>query len=242
MYKLELKKKGKIIKSVDDWYNAAPPKNPSLHWKDGRSAKELAKYMTSTKGYMPKEIEDILVKLGCNPNITFYGEPEAVTSLESRGGGRHHDLLLIQENEVVVGVEAKSDEDFGKVVHKELFGNNDYEKLLDTVSDNKLKRVNSLYNDIYWYDFYKNMELRYQLLTATDGILKEAKKANASKAVFLVLTLKKEGCYKEKKVEANLQELDDFVASLGAPLEDGQYNLPGYPDIDFYVEHVEVDV
>ena len=42
MYKLELKKKGKIIKSVDDWYNAAPPKNPSLHWKDGRSAKELA--------------------------------------------------------------------------------------------------------------------------------------------------------------------------------------------------------
>lgn len=242
MYKLELKKKGKQINSVDDWYSVAPPKSPSLHWKDGRSAKELAKYMTSTKGYMPKEIEDILVKLGCNPNITFYGEPEAVTSLESRGGGRHHDLLLIQENEVVVGVEAKSDEDFGKVVHKELFGNNDYEKLLDTVSDNKLKRVNSLYNDIYWYDFYKNMELRYQLLTATDGILKEAKKANASKAVFLVLTLKKEGCYKEKKVEANLQELDDFVASLGAPLEDGQYNLPGYPDIDFYVEHIEVDV
>ena len=60
MYKLELKKKGKIIKSVDDWYNAAPPKNPSLHWKDGRSAKELAKYMTSTKGYMPKEIENLL--------------------------------------------------------------------------------------------------------------------------------------------------------------------------------------
>lgn len=242
MYKLELKKKGKQINSVDDWYSVAPPKSPSLHWKDGRSAKELAKYMTSTKGYMPKEIEDILVKLGCNPNITFYGEPEAVTSLEGRGGGRHHDLLLVQENEVVVGVEAKSDEDFGKVVHKELFGNNDYEKLLDTVSDNKLKRVNSLYNDIYWYDFYKNMELRYQLLTATDGILKEAKKANASKAVFLVLTLKKEGCYKEKKVEANLQDLKNFVASLGTPLEDGQYNLPGYPDIDFYVEHVEVDV
>lgn len=242
MYKLELKKKGKQINSVDDWYSVAPPKSPSLHWKDGRSAKELAKYMTSTKGYMPKEIEDILVKLGCNPNITFYGEPEAVTSLESRGGGRHHDLLLIQENEVVVGVEAKSDEDFGKVVHKELFGNNDYEKLLDTVSDNKLKRVNSLYNDIYWYDFYKNMELRYQLLTATDGILKEAKKANASKAVFLVLTLKKEGCYSEKKVEANLQDLKNFVTSLGTPLEDGQYNLPGYPDIDFYVEHVEVDV
>ena len=125
MYKLELKKKGKIIKSVDDWYNAAPPKNPSLHWKDGRSAKELAKYMTSTKGYMPKEIENILTKLGCNTNITFYGEPEAVTSLEGRG---------------------------------------------------------------------------------------------------------------------DLQDLKNFVTSLGTPLEDGQYNLPVYPDIDFYVEHVEVEV
>ena len=126
MYKLELNKKGKIINCVDDWYSVAPPKNPSLHWKDGRSAKELAKYMTSIKGYMPKEIEDILVKLGCNTNIIFYGEPEAVTSLEGRGGGRHHDLLLVQENEVMIGVEAKSDEYFGKIVCKELFGNKDY--------------------------------------------------------------------------------------------------------------------
>ena len=217
MYKLELKKKGKIIKSVDDWYNAAPPKNPSLHWKDGRSAKELAKYMTSTKGYMPKEIENILTKLGCNTNITFYGEPEAVTSLEGRGGGRHHDLLLVQ-------------------------GNKDYKELFDSISGNKFTRVNSLYNDIYGYDLYKNMELRYQLLTATEGILKEAKKANASKAVLLVITLKKEGCYSEKKVEANLQDLKNFVTSLGTPLEDGQYNLLVYPDIDFYVEHVEVEV
>lgn len=242
VYKLDLNKKGNQINSIDDWYEAAPPQNPSLHWKDGRSAKELAKYMISGNGYIPAEIENILVQLGCNPNITFYGEPEAVTSLEGRGGGRHHDLLLVQENEVVVGVEAKSDEDFGEVVHKELFGNNDYEKLIDTVSDNKLKRVNSLYNDIYWFDFYKNLDLRYQLLTATGGILKEAQKANASKAVLLVLTLKKKGCYSEKKVEANLQDLKNYVASLGTPSKDGHYNLPGYPDIDFYVKHIEIDV
>ena len=86
MYKLELKKGTKQINSVDDWYSVAPPKSPSLHWKDGRSAKELAKYMISGNGYIPKEIENILVNLGCNPNSTFYGEPEAVTSLEGRGG------------------------------------------------------------------------------------------------------------------------------------------------------------
>ena len=123
-----------------------------------------------------------------------------------------------------------------------VFGNKDYKELFDSISGNKFTRVNSLYNDIYGYDLYKNMELRYQLLTATEGILKEAKKANASKAVLLVITLKKEGCYSEKKVEANLQDLKNFVTSLGTPLEDGQYNLPVYPDIDFYVEHVEVEV
>lgn len=149
MYKLELKKNTKQINSVDDWYNFAPPQNPSLHWKDGRSAKELAKYIISGNGCIPKEIEIILSQLGCNPNSIFYGEPEAVTSLEGRGGGRHYDLLLVKESEVVIGIEAKSDEDFGKAAHEELFGNNDYKQLLYSKSDNKFARVNSLYNDIY---------------------------------------------------------------------------------------------
>ena len=95
-----------------------------------------------------------------------------------------------------------------------------------------------IFTDMIYIKIWK----RYQLLTATEGILKEVKKANASKAVLLVITLKKEGCYSEKKVEANLQDLKNFVTSLGTPLEDGQYNLPVYPDIDFYVEHVEVEV
>ena len=73
MYKLELKKNTKQINSVDDWYNFAPPQNSSLHWKDGRSAKELAKYIIGGNGYIPKEIEIILSQLGCNPNSIFYG-------------------------------------------------------------------------------------------------------------------------------------------------------------------------
>ena len=50
------------------------------------------------------------------------------------------------------------------------------------------------------------------------------------------------GCYSEKKVEANLQDLKNFVTSLGTPLEDGQYNLPLYPDKNFYVEHFKVEL
>ena len=115
----------------------------------------------------------------------------------------------------------KSDEDFGKIVCKELFGNKDYKELFDSISGNKFTRVNSLYNDIYGYDLYKNMELRYQLLTATEGILKEAKKANASKAVLLILTFKKENCYSERKIKSNLQDLNNFIDSLGTPLKKG---------------------
>ena len=77
------------------------------------------------------------------------------------------------------------------------------------------------------------MEIRYQLLTSTKGILKEAKKANASKVVLLILTFKKENCYSERKIKSNLQDLNIFIDSLGTPLKNGQYNLPGYPNIDF---------
>ncbi|MCI6666786.1 MAG: hypothetical protein MSH12_01365 [Romboutsia timonensis] len=233
MYKLELKKNKKRINSVDDWKEFAPPKNPNVQWKDGRSAKELAKYIINGNGYIPKEIEDILLDLGCNTNSIFYGEPEAITSLAGRGGGRNHDLLLVQENEVVVGIEAKSDESLGSIVYKELF---------EGVSDNKFTRINSLYNDIYGYDLYKNMDIRYQLLTATVGILKEAQKFKASKAVLIILTLKKENCYDLRRVKSNIQDVNIFINSLGSPLKNGQYNLPGYPNIDFYIKHIELDI
>ena len=135
MYKLDLKKNAKKINSVNYWKELAPPKNPNSQWKDGRSAKELANYIINGNGYIPKEIEEILLDLGCNTNSIFCGEPEAITSLPGKGGGRNHDLLLVQENEVVVGIEAKSDESLGNIVYKELFND---------ISDNKFTRINSL--------------------------------------------------------------------------------------------------
>ena len=233
MYKLDLKKNTEKINSVDDWKAFASPKNPNIQWKDGRSAKELANYIINGNGYIPKEIEDVLLNLGCNTDTQFSGEPEAITSLAGRGGGRNHDLLLVQENKVVVGIEAKSDESLGNIVYKELFND---------ISDNKFTRINSLYSDIYGYDLREKMSIRYQLLTATSGILKEAQKFNASKAVLIILTLKKENCYDIRKVELNIQDVNIFINSLGNPLENGQYNLPGYPNIDFYIKHIELDI
>lgn len=193
----------------------------------------MANYIISGNGYIPEEVEEILLNLGCNTNSIFYGEPEASTSLAGRGGCRNHDLLLVQENEVVVGIEAKSDESLGNIVYKKLFNN---------ISDNKFTRINSLYNDIYGYDLREKMNIRYQLLTATAGILKEAQKFKVSKAILIILTLKKENCYDLRKVELNIQDVNIFINSLGNPLENGQYNLPGYPNIDFYIKHIELDI
>ncbi len=232
-YILDLKKNTNKINSVDDWKEFAPPKKSNTQWKDGRSAKELANYIISGNGYIPKEIEDILLKLGCDENTVFYGEPEAVTNLLGRGGGRNHDLLLVQKNEVVVGIEAKSDESLGNIVCKEL---------LNDISDNKIRRINSLYNDIYGCDVCKNTDIRYQLLTATVGILKEAQKLKVSKAILIVITLKKENYYDIRKVKSNIQDVNTFITSLGCPLKNGQYNLPGYPNIDFYIKHIELDI
>jgi hypothetical protein len=39
---MRIAKSGNEINSVEDWFRCAPPKMGKLHWKDGRSAKELA--------------------------------------------------------------------------------------------------------------------------------------------------------------------------------------------------------
>ncbi|WP_297423946.1 hypothetical protein [Clostridium sp.] len=71
----------------------APPKRKDLHWKDGRSAKELAKYILSSNRNIPIELEKILNDMSCKDNTDFIGEPEAVTQLLGRGLGRNHYLF-----------------------------------------------------------------------------------------------------------------------------------------------------
>ena len=44
---MKLKKHPKNIVDCDSWYNACPPKKGKKQWVDGRSAKELAKYIAN---------------------------------------------------------------------------------------------------------------------------------------------------------------------------------------------------
>ena len=68
MYKLVLKKGNNYIKSEADWFKYVPPKKNN-HWRHEVTIKMLAEYFIAAKGYIPKEIEDILkaLKLACYP-------------------------------------------------------------------------------------------------------------------------------------------------------------------------------
>ncbi|MBE0657040.1 MAG: hypothetical protein IH602_05075 [Bryobacteraceae bacterium] len=115
-------KEGHPIRTLEDWYALAPPKQPVLHWKDGRSAKECAKaWLRSGVPGVPTEI---LTLLNTHPlTQDFVGRhtiPEAIIRLDEMRGEHHNaDMLLVGEaqgRKVVVTVEAKLDEEFGPVM------------------------------------------------------------------------------------------------------------------------------
>lgn len=54
---VRIAKNGQLITSVDDWFRHAPPKGGADHWRDGRSAKELARaWIESGSVAVPDEL------------------------------------------------------------------------------------------------------------------------------------------------------------------------------------------
>ncbi len=205
---IEIIKNDTKIASVEDWYKVAPPKDPTTQWKNGRSAKELARFVTDPSF---GEFVKLLLK---NTNIKeqdFVCEPEAETRFEIRSssekidlgmsGPRNHDLLMIGET-CVIGVEAKVSEKFGEYTVKK-----EWEKAC--TSNKREKRVpgliqflsNGVYQDYdHTPDFIK--ELQYQLFTATVGTILEAKRKDIKEAIVLVLVFK-----------GNVAKEDDYITN-----------------------------
>lgn len=230
-YKMVLSKNNHIINSVEEWREFAPPKRGDLHWKDGRSAKELAKYMVSGNGFLPDEIENVLGSINFNEDISFIGEPEAVTNLKGKGEGRNHDILLNGDNKIIIGVEAKVDEPFGNSVSIEISKGS---------SKNKKERIRDLYSNIIGSFPGDNYDPKYQLLIAAAGTLIEAEKYHSPNAMLLIITFKNGTYFSENKVNRNLDDINYFMNSIETWKNEGGFKLPGYKDIMFYVEHIEI--
>ena len=210
--KIKISKNNNIITTVEEWYQFAPPKAKGKHWKDGRSAKSLAQFMTDKN--QVKKLEDILVELKYDTNGVISCTPEANTVLPCKGNGRNHDLLMIGED-FVVGIEAKVSEPFGEEISTELI----------EASDNKKGRIDKLANELFGCKINEvkdGLELRYQLLTGVYGTLLEAENNQKSKALFLVVVFT-DGLTSEDEnaVNRNNDDFKNFCQQIGLSAEGG---------------------
>lgn len=225
------------IRDVDTWFHEAPPMGGEEQWREGRSAMELARYMTAHLPYVPYEIEQALTALVPDTAV-FSWDAEYVTELPGKGQGRNHDAVM-WNRQVFVGIEGKADESLGNG-----FVALEYEQ----GSHNKKQRISAL-SDMIWGDEPANHgDIRYQLMTAVSAILLEATRPerSVSKAVFLVIVFKKPGKYHPEKIRANDHDIRAFLNSTHAVEEGSLYRIPtkygAEHGVDLYFKKIEIDL
>jgi hypothetical protein len=222
---------GQQICSVDDWFHFAPPKMGSKHWKDGRSAKELAKaFCARGLPAVPAELLDLLASSDQLGDVQFtQAWPEHKIQLDSYWGEtRNADLAAVGTGKtgvVAVTVEAKADEPFGQTIATELAGASASSKLPN--------RISSLSNSVLGRRPCEVGELRYQLLHGIAATLIYAKEQKAAAAVLIVFEFNGPSC-SDHSLKRNTADLDAFVSALSPPATPikvghivGPFSVPG---------------
>jgi len=218
------------IIDCDSWREHRPPKKPDVQWKDGRSAKELARFMTNSFPNIPSEIEDIL-KIFVDKDSAFEWDAEYVTELPGNGEGRNHDAILYNDD-IVVCIEAKADEPLGNLIGEELKG----------ASVNKLNRISCLLKLLFKGGFMNYNSLRYQLLTASVGTVLEAQKRGVTNAILLIIVFKSEKHTKKEKVENNNADIQNFWEATNAVEYKNIKRIPNNTDINLYFGKIEIGI
>ena len=227
---MKLNNHAKHIVDCDSWAIHCPPKKPNIQWKDGRSAKELAKYVTSVLPDVPREIEEVLKKFVSQDSV-FDWDAEYVTELPGSGEGRNHDAVLFNDD-VVVCVEAKADETLGNLIGDEL----------NCASINKLDRICCLLKMFFKDGFKQYADLRYQLLTASSGTVLEAKKRGVETAILLIIVFRSEKHTTKEKLENNDMDIKKFLTATNAIDYKGLKRIPNNTGIDLYFDKIVIDI
>ncbi len=249
MSSILIHKNNNHIESVEDWFRLAPPKEGLRQWKDGRSAKELAKTWFPQPG-TPRIPADLIVLLNGHPALInteiLEGSPEHKIQLDNfRGETRNADLVLIGkrgESKVSINIEAKADEPYDQTIAEKLRSvKNPRSKIPD--------RIDLLCQALFGETPESNpklLSLRYQLLTGCAGAMIEASKIGAGVAVFVVHVFISDAV-DDKKVRLNDIDYIRFLKRMGytgtGNMDDetliGPLTVPGGPfvpsDIPLYV-------
>lgn len=166
----------------------------ALHWRDGRSAKELAKAWCRD-GALPCPPQDVLALLATVPRLSqlefLIGYPELrVRFDDAPGEPRNTDLAVLCQgpsSRVAISIEAKATESFGRAVGEEIIAAAAQWAFSERAS--KLRRLQNLVTTLLpkRQDGQARLsELRYQILTAVAGTWAFAAELAAPVAVFLV--------------------------------------------------------
>ena len=210
------------IQSVEDWFRFAPPKKGALQWKDGRSAKELARAWCGGKD-RPSPTDEFLQLLAplVNENqlACADGWPEHQVPIDKlRGEPPNIDLAIVSDGNqghTVICIEAKADESFGRYVSEM------HDAATKRIGQGKktgvLERIVHLENQLFQEgnaNLPGRAEIRYQLLTGTAATLAFAKSHQVPIAVFVIHEFSYVGHVDEKKLRQNENDLDHFVMRL----------------------------
>lgn len=210
---MRVSKSGHEIRSVEDWFKYAPPKMGARHWKDGRSAKELARSWFR-KGFAcpPEEMRQFL-EVAFRAEIVFdEARPECIIELDGfRGEHRNCDLVVLCRagtQRITINIEAKADEPFGDSTVGAY-----YDHKLNS-SSNVPKRIENLSAAL----FGKKPDalirsLRYQLVHSAAATLIEALASKAQLAVFLVQEFHSAGL-SSIKLQQNRADWTTFVRAF----------------------------
>jgi hypothetical protein len=228
------------ITTVEEWRIHGKPFAGDAHWEDSYSAKEVAKaWLRDGEPRLPAEFGSLFASHELTRMLEVAtAVPELVTPLRvTRGGGRHHDLVLFgeaQTQRVVVGVEAKTDEPLddllwvriARVWEREIRGGK---------ATAQIERLQRLCEAIFGRPLLsldhagtvvadaKLATLPYQLFSGVVGTLVEARRRGAGLAVFVVYSFSCKS-FEAKAVADNEAGLRSFLrplVSVRAPLESG---------------------
>lgn len=230
-----IQKGGRHLATIDEWHQFAPPKR-SIHWKDGRSAKENARAWLKAAPHMQPDIAHVLANCpDIGPILGWNAEPEARVAIDRfRGEQPNIDLLLVAEDDhgsLVIAIEAKADEPFGKTLADQ------YQHARTARASNPrskaVARIDALLNRLAIEPRQDDVpQLRYQLLTATAAAIAEAERRSAERAVLIVHEFLTPLTATEKR-ERNAADLRRFLATaLRHPVQLASGNITGPISVD----------
>jgi len=222
--------KGAEINTLKEWEKLARP----AHWKDFRSAKELARaWLRKTPHEVPYELltlfETRVETRGLNLEVAT---AEVIVRLDDFGGNHRNSDLVAEgqkgKKKLVVSIEAKADE---------RFGNKTIGQALKNANPNRTQRIDHLSRAVFGTAVNdKIADLRYQLLHALAAAVIEAENRKSAYAIFVIHEFKSH-TLNQTKVAANARDLEAFIHAV--PGWENQAIRPGrlLPPIQLCGDH-----